>query len=387
MKHQLSFTQNSGQCPFGHILNSVCFVIVFIAPHTILSVSPPELNTVINTVFAVFFLIYTFVNLNALPKNFTSKSVSIFAIALVMFCIPRFLIYQKFSFFDILAPLMAVVGYFIVLKKKLRIVVLEVFLISLYVFYTVTFFSKLTNLQDVSIISTRDYYGSSSINSIPIALINTLYIYIVIVFLQKEDKKRKIFFFALINFFFCIVQQSRSGVALSSLIFIYSFYLRFSNKSIRFLGIVSLFLGFLYLSTTAILPNYFDMIGNMNGFRSLEQDVRGNAVMYFFENQTFGSILFGYEPGTEFAYDIYYTFNTFLDFWNHYTLFGLLLLVGYSIYRMRKYKKFYFPLYYFIPFLIYSLVEPRYLPAHWDFFIYLMLFVPAKYDNNKFPVE
>ena len=371
----------------GHIFNSVFFVIVFIAPHTILSVSPREMNTTINAVFAILFLIYTLFNLDALPRNFTSKFVSIFAIALVMFCIPRFLIYQKFSFFDILAPLMAVVGYFILLKKKLRLVVLEVFLISLYVFYTVTFFSKLTSLQDVNAISTRDYYGSSSINSIPIALVNTLYIYIVIVFFQKEDKRRKIFFFALINLFFCIIQQSRSGVALSSLIFIYSFYLRFSNKSVRFIGIVSLVVGFVYLSTTDFFTNYLDMIGNISGFRSLEQDVRGEAVKYFFENQTFGTILFGYAPGTEFAYEIYYTFNTFLDFWNHYTLFGLLLLVGYSIYRVRKNKRFYFPLYYFVPFFIYSLVEPRYLPAHWDFFIYLMLFVPAKYENNKVPIK
>ena len=125
---------------------------------------------------------------------------------------------------------------------------------------------------------------------------------------------------------------------------------------------------------------FIDTIGNINGLEALNEDIRGEAQKSFFQNLNFSRFFFGYSDNYAYAIGLYvdikYTYNVFLDMWNKYGLFQLIIFIGVLLFRIFKHSKFYFPLYFFIPFLAYSMVESFFLPNFWDCIIYILLFTP-----------
>ena len=102
------------------------------------------------------------------------------------------------------------------------------------------------------------------------------------------------------------------------------------------------------------------------------------AQLSFFNQLTVNNFFFGFPANTYFSDDVYqmnYTYNMFLDFWNKYNLLTLFILISIIINRIVNRNDFLFPAYYLIPFLIYAMIEYVYLTNFKDLFIYLVLFV------------
>ena len=121
------------------------------------------------------------------------------------------------------------------------------------------------------------------------------------------------------------------------------------------------------------------------------KDIRGEAQRSFFHNMDFYSFFFGYKKNFVFAYgtngNITNTFNVFLDMWNRYGFFQVFLFGVVILIRIYKQSKFHFPVYFLIPFLIYSMVESIFFPNFWDCIIYILFFTPKKnlpFFNNFF---
>lgn len=357
------------------MMESIFFILVFVSPHTLCSITPPEYNSPIQlaTVAAYFF---TFVlRPSLLRKVFSGTSFAIIA-AYFLFVVLRFSVYHSFSLFAVLMPMAAFTGYYYLCEYKINLKAFGIYLLFLYVFFIITYYSKLPSLFFRGAFADGNWYGGSSSNSIPIAIINVLYIYYIVAYFQKNVNNGKFLLLSLVNFSLVFIQQSRVGIVTSALFFLYCYYKYSESRSkfVRYVPIVlTAFVIFVYGGS--FFSSYFeDQVGAI-GLSAYEDDCRNRTVNYFFDHM--GSVEFfaGYPPGTEFDPQLDYIYNMWLEHWNTYTIFGFILIVSLFVRRICNYKRYYFPVIFFVPMLFYGYMEPRYLPNFWDFFIYLLLFV------------
>jgi hypothetical protein len=143
---------------------------------------------------------------------------------------------------------------------------------------------------------------------------------------------------------------------------------------------LSFFFTTIFVAWSSYISEYLSFIGNLNGVDAIQVDIRGQAQRNFFQNLNDFRFFFGYESNYIFAKgidsDLLYTYSVFIDIWNRYGLIMFILFVVVLLNRFLKNVNFYFPLYYFIPFLVYSLIESIFFPNFWDSIIYILLFTP-----------
>lgn len=232
----------------------------------------------------------------------------------------------------------------------------------------------------------------SSSNAIPISLNVTLYAYIICDRFFNNDNRKKIFFFSIINFLLILIQQSRAGVVISLVLLVISMYHYSKKWLILIIIIVSVIISYIIIIYGETIKVYLEIIGDLD-IKALGQDIRGEAQSEFFKNMTLDELIFGHDA-KQYAGDvekgITYTFNVFLDMWDKYGITILIVFMFIFAFRCFKYAKFEFPLYYFIPFFMYSFVESIFFPNFWDCVIYLLLFTPRLTNilqNNKILTE
>ncbi len=360
------------------LIESVAFVLLFILPYFFCTISSADTVEFVQYGAFIAYAVCFIIKPKYLRKVFSGTSsiiVSLYFAGVVI----KFLFYGKFSMMGALMPIVGLYGYYYINSKRIRLIVFDALMIGLYIFYMYSYFFKLDGVFfRTQLDNEGNVFGLSSSNAIPIILINALYIYQVVAYLQNESKNGLFLLYSTINLFFIFVQQSRSGIIIGSVFFIYNLYIigrDYKSKIIKTLPwIVTGIMIFFFVKYGAKLTDYTDQLGP-GGFSYSEN--RGIQVFIFYEMMDLEAFLLGYPPGTIFGNETY-VFNTFLNQWNIYTLLGFCTTVFLLINRFVYHKKYFFPWYFLIPFLLYSFSEPRYLPNYWDFFIYLMLLKKAQ---------
>lgn len=349
---------------------------MFVLPFPITCVSPPEKSLQIQYLFMAGYVVLFMVKSKYLAEVFKGFSFYIVLIYIIG-ALVKFFVYGHLAVTSIVLPIVAFYGYYYLEDKCINLKLFDYLMILLYVFFILTYFSKLPSLFFRVQFDDGAWYGSSSSNAISIILVNTLYIYEVLVYLQKENRRGQLFAFSLINLFLVIVQQSRAGILISMLFVFWNlFQFRKTTKNIIvrmipwLLIIVSVYW---LLNNQALIGEYFEGVGDMS-VSSYENDGRNKSVQAFFDNMDSKVFLVGYPLYSTGFDNNSYTYNTFIDHWNKYTIIGFLLTIAIFFIRLLRHKRYYYPLLFLVPFFLYGWVEPRYLPNYWDFFIYLMLF-------------
>jgi len=304
-----------------------------------------------------------------------------FTISFLYFGIINLFFHGAFNFFNLIGPIVAFLGYCFLFKKEIDLRIFDYFLIVLYIYYYFVYFSVLPDLfyrpgfdEDAIV------FDNSSSNSIPMALNITLYSYMIMNRFYLETNNKKILIFATINLGLVVIQQSRIGLLVSIIIFFLAVF-EYSKKrsiisNVSFLN----FLVILFFVNYLAINEFIQVLGNLNGFEALSLDIRGDAQKSFFHNMNLSRFFFGFDQKFIFAEgstgNIRYTYNVFLDMWNRYGLFQFIIFFVVLLFRIFRHSKFHFPLYFFIPFLAYSLIESIFFPNFWDCIIYLLLFTP-----------
>ena len=364
---------NSYQTKSMSFFESILFLLIFVAPFTLCTITPLEYNSTIQVCTTISYFIVLLFRPEILRQILSGPCRNLIAVYILCVLV-KFVAYGAISFHSILMPIAASIGYYYIKGYRIDARVFDLYLLGLYVYFYFSYFSHLPSLIFRGHFDDGAWFGGASSNAIPIAIINILYIYSIISYFQGERNRKKLLLFSLGNFVLVLIQQSRIGIILSGLMLIYFYFYYSQNKSkaVRYVPIL------IVLSVCAFYLRYYfvdltEQIGVI-GVQAYEEDCRKAAVQYFFDHMGVKEFLVGYPPGTEFFPDIDYTYNMWLEHWNKYTFIGFALIILVFLNRFIKSNKYYFPLLYFVPLLIYGYVEPRYLPNFWDFFIYLLLF-------------
>lgn len=357
------------------IMESVIFALMFVLPFPILCVAGQDRMISVQLALLAGYLalfVFKFKYFQSIFRGYSFAIVFTYMAGVAF----KYAAYGRFTYPALMCPWVAFFGYYYIQDKRINIKVFDVLFILLYLFFILTYYMRLPSLFMRINFDDGDWYGTSSSNAIPIILVNVLYIYEVIAYLQKENRRKQLFVFSSINLVLIIMQQSRAGVALSLLFFLWNFYQigKYSRSIIaRIIPILILIISVLWLfSNNSLINEYLDVAGDISG-QNFNEEARGRAIRSFFGNMTTKEFLLGYPQGVDFDGSTY-TFNVFLDHWNRYTIIGFVMLLGIFIIRIVNYKQYFFPLFFLLPFLLYGWVEPRYLPNYWDFFLYLLLF-------------
>ena len=371
--------------PRMSILESVIFVFIFILPFFFFATSPEgTADRVLYMSFAAYMLLFAFKK-KYLLKVFYSKTVIIVLLYILGLSI-KYFVHGSFSMMSFLMPIVGIYGYYYIDSKNIRLVVFDVLLIGLYAFFVYSFFTNLSGfLIREKAEAEGEFFGISSSNAISIILVNVLYIYQVIAYLQKENRQWRLFLFSVINLALILVQQSRAGIILALLFFCYNLFLvgrRSKIKVIRVLPFV--IIGGILVWGVRNASFVYEYLDQIDAIDSSYSDSRGFYVQLFFERMdSIEYFIAGYPQGLSWGEETY-TFNIFLEQWNKYTIVGLCVTLFLLIRRFTSYKSFYFPWYYSLPFILYGMVEPRYLPNFWDFFIYLLLLKKAEPKAKRY---
>ncbi|MDA3779270.1 MAG: hypothetical protein PF487_03410 [Bacteroidales bacterium] len=270
-----------------------------------------------------------------------------------------------------LIPMTTFFAYCYISKIKYQFRVLNIIFIGFYIFFIYAYFSRLSGLL-IRTNNLDDIFEMSSSNSIAISLNILLYIYIILSYYKKDIyENRFIFIFAIINFVLIVIQQSRIGVvvALVNIIIILLIKKWLSYKRIFYLSLffITFSLGYSYLDT------YTHITGEI-GLEAYKEDSRGVIQRSFFENITKDNFFYGYPIDQVYYKNQTRVFNVFLRMWNLYTILGFIIIAILLLRRIFNYKKYYFPLIFIVPFILYGMVEEPFFPYYWDFAIYLLLF-------------
>jgi|GEM_PF-2338255 len=366
----------------SYTLNSIVFLLLFISPHIVYCVIPKEIVPIYYIILPISYLILALINLNFFKRREFIKPL-LFSLSFVFFGFLNLLFHSSTSFFNLIAPIVAFLGYCFVFKNKIDLRMFDYFLVAQYVFYYFVYFSIIPDLffrpgfdEDAIV------FDNSSSNAIPMALNITLYAYMIMNRFYLESSNKKILLFSIINLGLTIIQQSRVGLIISLVLFFLALFNYDKKKMIKVLVGFSIVIFSVILFYYNEIFGFIEIIGNLNGIEALDEDIRGEAQRSFFENMDLNRFLIGYKENFIYAIgadgDIKYTYNVFLDMWNKYGLFELLLFIVVLSFRVFKYSKFHFPLYFFIPFLMYSMVESIFFPNFWDCIIYILLFTPRE---------
>lgn len=355
---------------------SIFFLLLFIAPHTVVSViSQRSTALVYYPILVVSYLIFIVFFLKE-AKKIKYISALIFALLFVLTGIFNMIIHNSTSTFNIIAPVISYFAYVGISKNSINVKYFDYYILILYIYFYFIYYSILPNLIFRPGFDEEIFENASS-NAIPIALNVTLYAYLILNKFASAGREKRIFIFSIVNIILIVIQQSRAGVLISIVIFLISLYNYQREKFFKFLIplLVAFFIGVSSYYYTEIVT-YIDHIGNVKGLQALKEDSRGDAFSSFFRDMDIFNFLFGYSNRTYGAGEFSYTYNMYLEIWNKYGLIQLTVFFSVLIHRFIKRSKFEFPFYFLFPFLLYTIVEPRFFPGFWDVIVYILLFAP-----------
>lgn len=263
------------------LFNSLLLIFLFVSPHIVYSIIPNSFVFIFYTTILLFyfFLFFSFVFIDIekylIPFLFSCSFIALGTI--------NSLVHNEFSFFNILAPLIAFLGYHFILEKRVSLKIFDYFILSLYLYFYIVYYSILPDLffrpgfdEDEVV------FDNASSNAIPIALNITLYSYLILNELYQNSSNKKILIFSIINFILIIIQQSRIGILVSFILVLFAFY-NFSKRSFfNFLFFTLLFAASIFSYYHAEISEFFTIIGEINGLETLDSDIRGQAQKSFF---------------------------------------------------------------------------------------------------------
>ena len=355
-------------------------IILFLLPPTLVSFIPMELRSLYyytNIGFCWFISLFFFFNPIFQKKDYSNAT--FFTFLIIISGSFTFLIKGQLNLFNIIFPVMSFIGYKILLHEKINV---KYWMNTLFIFFYILFYVKYFSVIPDFFYRPgfdEDFLVGSSSNAIPIALNTTLYSYMILNYFYKNNAEKSIVIISIINLLLNFIQQGRGGILMGTILFFLAIY-NYTPNTIRklkyplaFIGLFIIFQLFIIVSSSPI----FNSGVTIDDYSVLEE-VRIVAQILFFQQLTLDNFFFGYSEGTLFVAKgelLTYTHNSFLDFWNHYNLLSLFILLYLIIYRFVKKDIFYFPIYFLIPFLIYANLESIYLTSFRDVFIYLVLFV------------
>jgi len=372
---------------FKKNINTLVILYLLILPHTVYSIiNSKDENMYFLSLLVVMVLL--FVNQFKSIIKTLYKAELLFVIILCTLSIITSIAHGRMSpGLAFIAPFVTYIGYVFIRNKSINfnLKIFNVVFIFLYVYFYIIYFGILpdfiyrSNFDEDLIV-----FESASSNGISIALNITLYSYLILNYFFKQKRERDIFIIALINFIFIVIQQSRAGLIVGLVLLFISIYELYGSRIKKYLFYVGIPAIILVATFSDYITNYLSLIGGMSGIETYMANERKFAAVDFFNGLNINNFIFGYSPGTSFN-GLSYTFNVFLDFWSTYSFLGLSIFVFILIRRFILWKKYKFPIYYFLPFLFYAFVESWFFPMYWDVIIYLLIFV--KHEKfSKFPI-
>jgi len=355
-------------------------VILFLLPPTLVSYIPMGLRfPYYYATIGLCWIISLFFFFKPIFLKKDHSMATFFTLVMIISGSFTFIVKGQLNLFNIIFPIMSLVGYKIILHEKINVKYpMNTLFLFFYILFYVKYYSIIPDFfyrPDFN----EDFLVGSSSNAIPITLNTTLHAYMILNYLYKNGAEKSILIISIINLLLNYIQQGRGGILVGTILLFLAMY-NYAPNQIRKLKYASIFIGLLIIFQLFIFISSSPIF---NGGMTIEdysvlQESRIIATIQFFQQLTLDNFFFGYTEGTLFVANgelLTYTYNTFLDFWNNYNLLSLFILFYLIIYRFVKRDIFYFPIYFFIPFLIYANIESIYLPSFIDVFIYLILFV------------
>lgn len=356
-------------------IKGLFFIIFFISP-VCFSASLPNSSQKKYVLFLLFGYIICAIYLNIKPIEPKFRQPLLLTAIFFFLGILNLLIRNSNAFFNIIGPIIALLGYCFIATKQINIKLFNLFLLYLYIFFYITYYKILPNYFFRPGFN-EDIFESASSNTIPISLNITLYAYMICDRFYKNENKIYILLFSIINFVLIFIQQSRGGFVIA-LILITMAIFHYSKRSFMLIGILYFTIGsFCIIKYQNEIESYFEFIGTVNAIEALSEDIRGEAQKAFFKDITLPEIILGHGPkqyAGESEQTITYTFNVFLEMWNKYGLLIIVIFIFIFIYRIFCRKEFEYPVYFFIPFFLYSMFESIYFPSYYDCIIYTLIF-------------
>lgn len=275
----------------------------------------------------------------------------------------------------ILYSLIGLVGLYYISTRRINLIVFDVLIPVLYIFFYFSFFVLDSSTRQ----EINEYlFGHSSSNSIAISL-NVVWIiyYVIARSYGPSTKRRMLLLFSILNLLLIIAQGSRIGIVVAGINLVMIVSDVFKHKHLYFIVLLagSVYLFYRYGN---LLESIIDIQG-MQGFESFYADVRSRAQAEFFMKMTPTAAIFGYPESMVFA-GVNRSFNAFLDFWRHYGLLPLAVLLFFMAKRIRRRKQYAVPLMAFTSLFVYSFFESLWGATLWDILIYLFLFY--SYEDN-----
>lgn len=371
-------------------LNTVIIIFFFILPYTIVASLNTSDRTLFYSILILFYIGLTFYLLKDLSKRKYTNALH-FALIFILTGILNQLINGYISFYNIISPFVAYLGYIFTIKYRFDRRLFSLLMIGNYVYFIIIYYSF--NSLDFFIPETQmntQYFINTSTNLIPAVLIINLYVYDIFNNLKFNRKSDKIILlFAVINVILILLQRGRAGIFVSVIFLLLK--LREVNKKL-FIFSTFIFLVFL-IQNTIIVNLYLETTGGMTNVTDYSEDARGIVLRLFFENLDLKSFFFGYGTNIFSLGNVFSTQSLFLNIWNYYGLFTLIFTLFIIIKKFLKNSKNLIHASYLIPFLAYSLFEGFFLPNFWDFAIYLILFyetgnlITRRHSKRKNDIE
>lgn len=347
---------------------SIIFTFLYILTPVLLYLVPLEVYVPLKTfyLFVNILLAFSWFKYVRIKGNFGLIGFSIFWLILGLITY----VVKGSHWVNAVIPITSYFAYCYISKIEYKFKVFDYMMIGLYIYFFFSYFALLPSLFNRSGYD-EDPLGSASSNVIAISLNILLFIYIILSYFKNVRNQKKIMMFAIINIVLIVIQQSRIGVVVALVnIIIYPLIV---EKKLPKKMIALIVLGLIFVMTYGFVENYMEVAGDI-GLGGYTNDTRGIMQAAFIKNMNSSELFWGY-PLNYVYYGIQVrTYNVFLRIWNFYTVIGFILIIFILILRFVRYKKYYFPLVLFLPFLLYSMVEETFFPDLWDFSIYLLLF-------------
>jgi hypothetical protein len=370
LKKSSDKSNTSSNIIFGY-LNAFIFVFLFISPHSVSSVIPegitrPYLNLIVLLIIVLGFLI----NKNKLKTRYMYP-LALSGVILI-FGVLNIPIHGIIKPLNLISPILTLIGYLYLQERNFRVEFFVFYIIGWYIFYYFIYYSVLPDLFFRPGFDEDElFFDNSSSNAIPICLNMSVYAFFICNKFFNQNANRLILAVAIINVLLIVIQQSRSGIVISIVLML---MILWEYKRSLFFMLSSLVLIPILIYYKQLVW-YFEVVGNIDA-SALETDGRTYAQKEFFETLDLWSFIFGHTERIYGRSDFSYTYNVFLDFWDDYGFIPLFFLMAIFLLRAIFRKKFKFPLYYFIPFFMYTMVESIFLPMFWDVLIYVLIFTP-----------
>lgn len=280
-----------------------------------------------------------------------------------------------FCFLRALFAIISLSSLVYITRNRINLRFFELVLIGAYIYYYFSYYRNLQFVADKNVYD-GDVFVTSSSNAISICLNCILFLYFILNKYYNERNQFRILLFSIFNLVFIVIQESRGGVIVAILLttmILYDMYsykhsLKKSYLSIAFIIIIIIGL-FSYYST---IVDYFVNIGLESS--SMEDNARSFAQIQFFHKMDTKTFFLGYGKG-QFFEDLDRTFNSYLDLWNRYGFFSFCFFVGLFVRRFALRNSFSIPIIFFIPIMVYALVETLFAGTLWDMFFMYMLFL------------